>query len=417
LTNSSGRLPGQRADVINLSLGASGSCDAILQQVISAARNAGSVIVAAAGNENTSRTSIPASCDGVISVSALDANRTRAPYSNFGATVDVAAPGGDVRSDRDGDGNPDGVYSTYSSRSDDGTYSSTHAYLMGTSMASPHMAGVIALMKSVNPALTPAIIDRLLNSGALTDDIGAPGRDNLGVGAINAVKAVRAASTNTPIQPARLGVIPTSINFGDALGSSDVAVSNVGGGTISVTATAVSDTWLTVTPVQVDAAGLGTYRVQVNRAGLANGVYNGRVDFRSSPTEAVRVTVLMQVASTTVTPDAGQHYLLLIDPATGDTRDQVDVLARGSAVNFSFTGVAPGQYELVAGTDLNNDGFICDDGEACAEYPVYGERVIIDASADVNGLSLATTFHANAVAESAASVRERRTRTGFRRLR
>ena len=69
-----------------------------------------------------------------------------------------------------------------------------YATWMGTSMATPHVAGVIALMKAVAPSLTPQAITNLLASGALTDDLGAPGKDDqFGYGLINASKAVAAA--------------------------------------------------------------------------------------------------------------------------------------------------------------------------------------------------------------------------------
>jgi serine protease len=420
LANRSGRLPPTRADVINLSLGALGPCPQALQQAINDARAAGSVIVAAAGNENTSTTSFPAACNGVISVSALDARSARAPYSNFGTTVDVGAPGGDVGSDRDGDGNGDGIYSTHSSRNTNGTYSATHTYLQGTSMASPHVAGVIALMRSVNPALTPAAIDTLIENGSITDDIGAPGRDELGVGRINARKAVTAASTNPPSQPARLSVTPSSLSFGIAGSSEEVLVSNAGSGAISVTGTSVSAPWLTVTPVAVDANGLGRYRIQVNRAGLANGVYSGSVEFRSSPTASTRVSVLMEVASTAIESSAGPHYLLLIDANTGESRYQVEVLARGTSLAFSFPNVAHGQYELAVGTDANNDGLICDDGEACGQYPVYGQPDIIEVNAPVSGLIVTTSYHTDVAPQRANASSTKKvasdTARGFRLL-
>lgn len=414
LSNSSGRVPAQRAQVMNLSLGGLGTCPAPMQDAIAAARAQGTVVVAAAGNSNTSTPSTPASCDGAISVSAIDALRQRAPYSNYGDTVDVAAPGGNVGADRDGDGYPDGVYSTHASRS--GTnYGSTHTHLQGTSMASPHVAGVVALMMSVKPNLTPAEVDTLLANGSLTDDIGDAGRDSLGVGAINALKAVLAASTNPGPQPARLDVVPSTLNFGNVGTSHDVVVSNAGSGTISVTGTATSVPWLTIAPVNPDANGLGTYRIQLDRTGLAPGVYRGVVEFANSGAPA-RVDVLMQVSTTAIEADVGQHYLLLIDPATGDAAYQIEVLVRGDTVAFSFPEVAQGQYELSIGTDSNNDGFICDDGEACGQYPVYGEPRIIEVSAPVANLAITTTYRTDVAPGANAVGGAVSTKTGKRRL-
>ena len=135
----------------------------------------------------------PASMDGVISVSAVDPNREKAIYSNSGPYVDVAAPGGSACGCPTGD-----VWSTWA---DESTGAFDYQFLNGTSMASPHVAGVIALMKSVNAALTPQDIDDLLMGShpllpgvQITSDLGVPGRDDVfGSGLIDAFKAVTAA--------------------------------------------------------------------------------------------------------------------------------------------------------------------------------------------------------------------------------
>jgi serine protease len=114
--------------------------------------------------------------------------------------------------------------------------------------------------------------------------------------------------------------------------------------------------------------------------------------------------VIAQVASAPVVANAGHHYVLLIDPITGDTFDQDEVDAKGGPVNFSFLGVPAGQYELTAGTDLNNDGFICDEGEACAEYPVFGESTpIVVSGTNLSGLNMLTSYRSNADAGTTAT--------------
>ena len=96
LSNDSGTLPSQPAKVINMSFGARGTCDATAVELFEAVRAQGAVVVAAAGNENSSAQQTPASCPNVISVAAVGPLRTKAPYSNFGSTVDLSAPGGDM---------------------------------------------------------------------------------------------------------------------------------------------------------------------------------------------------------------------------------------------------------------------------------------------------------------------------------
>ncbi len=111
LPNDSGTVPPRRADVINLSLGST-YADAEDQAVFEAARTAGVVVVAAAGNSADSERFYPAAYPGVLAVSAVDINKNLAPYSSFGSWVSVAAPGGSTARDVNGDGKPDGVLST-----------------------------------------------------------------------------------------------------------------------------------------------------------------------------------------------------------------------------------------------------------------------------------------------------------------
>ncbi len=150
LTNASGFLPAKKADVINLSLGGSIPCPGS-QEVVNQLVNKGVIVIAAAGNESTSLQSFPAAFNNVISVSATTITDERANYSNFGSTIDLAAPGGDTGDDLNGDGYADGILSTlmvvekYTSN-----ITTENRFLQGTSMASPHVAGVAALMKSVS---------------------------------------------------------------------------------------------------------------------------------------------------------------------------------------------------------------------------------------------------------------------------
>ncbi len=418
LPNDSGFVPADGADVINLSLGGPGFCANAWQSAINAVRAAGATVVAAAGNSSADGNFQPAGCAGVISVSAVDAGRMRAPYSNFGTGVDVSAPGGNVSADVDGDGYPDGVFSTHAFF-DGFTYFSDFASLHGTSMAAPHVSGVIALMKSVNPALTPEDIDDLLSSGAITDDIGPPGPDSLGVGMINALKAVQAAGGPPGTRPPQLAVVASSINFGDVTAFNEVVVSNAGDGTLSVTGSATSDLWLSVSPLQVDGNGLGTYRIDVGREVLTPGTYSGWVEFTGDVGTAVRTTVLMQVSTTPFTADAGQHYVLLVNPSTLETVQQAEVRATGALSSYQLGDLEPGDYLLVAGTDLNNDGFICDDGEACGEYPVFGAieviSEVISLTTPRSNVDFATGFRASIPGQLASDQKARR--TGFARLR
>ncbi|MEL7022693.1 MAG: S8 family peptidase [Pseudomonadota bacterium] len=163
---SGGSVPGtpanaNPADVINMSLGGGGSCSTTTQSAINQARANGSTVVVAAGNSNTNASGFnPANCSGVITVASTNRNGGRAYYSNFGAAVDVAAPGGDIRASAS-----NGVLSTLNSGSS-GPGSNNYAFYQGTSMAAPHVAGLAALLKAVDSTLTPNEIESIITSTA-----------------------------------------------------------------------------------------------------------------------------------------------------------------------------------------------------------------------------------------------------------
>lgn len=146
------------ARVINLSLGGTRACSATYQSAIDAARGAGAIVVAAAGNSAMDAAfTTPANCVGVISVGATDPDGNLSSFSNYGATVDISAPGGEMSSALD----PNGILSTYNSGAQSADAMS-YAYLQGTSMAAPHVAGVASLVLSAAPALGPDQVAAIL---------------------------------------------------------------------------------------------------------------------------------------------------------------------------------------------------------------------------------------------------------------
>ncbi|WP_455207991.1 PKD domain-containing protein [Kaarinaea lacus] len=402
LPNDSGTVPAQRADIINLSLGGPTNTTTA-PTAYRLARDAGVIVVAAAGNDSSNGLFAPAAYDGVVSVSATNISRQLASYSNFGSTIDVAAPGGDS-GDLNADGFFDGVLSTGGDDSN-GPVVFNYRFAAGTSMASPHMAGVAALMKSVYPGLTPAIFDSMLANGELTDDLGSPGRDNsFGYGLINAQKAVTAAvNAGNPAPPpppaAVLQLSPTSINLGIALTSAQFTVSNAGGGTLSVTnITNDSSGWLSVTPASVDASGLGSYTITIDRNGLLDGVYTATITVTSSAGTQT-AAVIMQVNSAATADYAGFHYIELIDAATMQLFDRVISNGSNGVYDFTFPGVPLGMYHIRAGSDLDKDGVLCEVGDSCGAFPtmdIISQHVMVDGSTtNLNGLDFSTGFSVN----------------------
>ncbi len=177
-------------DVVNLSLGSpGGTCSTAFQTAIDAARAAGAVVVAAAGNsqlEAPGETSVPASCNGVISVGAVTADGRVADYSSNNRFVDVVAPGGNSRTSF-----TDGVLSTVG---DNG-----HDWREGTSMAAPYVSGLAALLRSARPSLTPDQVEGLIEAGAETGD----GRDGAyGWGLVSAERTAQALVRGDRPRPA-----------------------------------------------------------------------------------------------------------------------------------------------------------------------------------------------------------------------
>ncbi len=167
------------ADVINMSLGGGGESQ-LMKDAIDYAYSKGVAIVAAAGNENENSAAYPARYPHVIGVSALGPDGEKAPYSNYGAGVDISAPGGSdagkiLQETIDPDNEGTAVFRGY----------------QGTSMASPHVAGVAALIKAAGVKEPDQVAEVLQQSVRTIED------DNLnyyGAGQLNAEAAVKLAT-------------------------------------------------------------------------------------------------------------------------------------------------------------------------------------------------------------------------------
>lgn len=161
------------AKIINMSLG-SYYGSGVIQAAVNNAIQKGVLLVAAAGNDGLDHVNYPAAYSGVLAVSALDSNDSLANFTNYGDQISLAAPGVNI-------------LSTYSGPGADP--SNPYVYMSGTSMATPFVAGLAALVLSEDPSLTAASVKDTLRFSA--DDLGAVGKDvKFGYGRINAYKAV-----------------------------------------------------------------------------------------------------------------------------------------------------------------------------------------------------------------------------------
>jgi serine protease len=190
------------ADIINLSLGGPRRDDTgreidytLLKEAINDAVNTyGVTVIAASGNDGIGEVGYPAALDNVIAVGAVDFSKNRTFYSNYGRELDLVAPGGVLSQDPDGDGLKNGgiLQETFIESFGFRFFALgwDYYFITGTSMASPHVAGVAALIKAKHPDWGPQQIrDALINTA---EDLGAPGKDNeYGYGLVDAFAALQ----------------------------------------------------------------------------------------------------------------------------------------------------------------------------------------------------------------------------------
>jgi subtilisin family serine protease len=171
------------AKVINLSLGGFGTCSLTYQTAIDTAVGRGSTVVVSAGNSNDdSQFHRPANCNNVVVAASIDSNGKRWSSSNYGAAVDIAAPGVQI-------------FSNLNTGSRGPVNNTTYGAYSGTSMAAPHVSGVIALMLSRDPTLTPSQIETRLKVSSNVTPFGGGVCDSqplktCGAGIINAGQVV-----------------------------------------------------------------------------------------------------------------------------------------------------------------------------------------------------------------------------------
>ncbi len=334
------------ASVVNMSIGGDGAPSRLYQDVFDLAAQKGAIVVIAAGNEAEDTTNkSPCNHANVICVGSVDFAGKPAPYSNQGKEVTVMAPGGDKSVDLNGDGSPDGVLSTVK-----GGY----AYLEGTSMASPHVAGVVALMKSFDSSLSYAAIRSALQRGSLAmKDCG-----GCGAGRLMANLALAEVKKGVPAA-AQLIATPSTLVLTPSKASDVVTLSNIGNQTAEFKYSTSSG--------EAEAIELGdgavdrlepwdTFKLtlKVNFSKLKN--KEGDFDVQLLPKDGDQTplaTIILKVREERKPPPPAAVALLAQD----DKEEWVVVAQTVADASGAYSLKAPaGEYLLLAVVDSNSNG-------------------------------------------------------------
>lgn len=389
LQSAGGRQLPAPVDVINLSLGSYDN-SSTLRNAIAQAVSAGSIVVAAAGNDASSQDFYPAAHPDVVGVSSVNERKGRSGFSNFGNYVDVAAPGGTHYTSAYYDGFQDAILST--------VYANEYSELAGTSMAAPHVAGVVALMREIDPDLSNAEFHTLLETGQITESIDLENvsesreRQYFGAGLINASMAVTAAGGEIPDT---LIVSPGELGFIDGTTDGTFTLSNPGsGGAVEVLAITPSKVWLAISPGDPSdyINGLGIYTVEASLPQAQN-IDSAEIEIEyridGGPSQYVAIPVFLSKALTTEDTVGDLNIYLVrwqdIERAESNGDVLVDIYdalvgdynPRTKRYEFEFTDVPNGLYVLEASTDNDGDSIYFDLGEARGAYPLLSEAQLI----------------------------------------
>lgn len=418
---------GKKADVVNLSLGGLPRIQQ-LEDAIAFGVQQGMIFVGAAGNSATSQQSFPAASANVLAVSAVDAAGRLASYSNFGSWIDLAAPGGDASRDGNNDGRADVVWSTGAVEGPSG-FEASYTGLQGTSMAAPHVAGVMALLKQQDSSRDYSAIRGLLEAGELTNYSGSRS-DQLGYGVLDASRALKASGNVTVLSPS-----PSQVLLGNETSLEQrVILEKIGTDNVTNLSISQPPAWFSVTQTNLSGGGIALDFV-LNESALEENVsYRDvlRVTYTSDQERTVDIPVVAQVLSDEFARTAGTHFVLLVNTTPNEdgffeAESQLAVDPENGSYSFRFkrddgvepkslNEVAPGSYYLVAGSDIDGDGIICQPGEACAEYPVSGLRevITIEAGQEQQNVSMTTSFTRPTISASSPEILPRPGFQGYR---
>ena len=356
------------------------------------------ILVSAAGNEDQDVVNVtPANIESIISVGAFRFDGQRASYSNWGAQVDVMAPGGQTNVDQNGDGQPDGIYSFHGN---------DYRWEHGTSMAAPHVSGVLGLALAVNPDLNQTTSHLLIYD---TADQSGQCNEGCGVGLLNAGNMILVVSGGQLPEPTpRLALDSDRVTFFQGQTEAQITVFNLGGGTLSYESTVDGEhaNLFSVSPASGTArAATGeVIRLTLARGGLSEGYAEltirgvGEAEGQSKTLPLTfRDTVAVENQVLTAIVEAFE----VLDDDTIQTSGVLATARRGEGFAWQLDGLTSGRYYVFAVGDDNGDGYYDSELESFGAYPSTAspKSIFVDENQLLKGVDFALSFVTDSMVE------------------
>ncbi len=343
------------AKVINMSLGSEGACSNTYRNAINQVIAAGKIVVASAGNKNTSAEHTPSDCPGVIAVAAVGRSGAKASYSSFGSRVNIAAPGGDgsdlLALDNTGTTVP---------------AAATVVGTQGTSLAAPVVSGIVSLMTGLRPDLDAASVTRILAASARPFPDASCTTATCGAGIVDAAAALRATRDRS------VGVA-TLVGFQDAdtgRPNADLAlkVTNLSESPLSIGAAAIvsggADYSVSASTCAGSLAPDSSCVLSLRFNPAATGVRSGEMQFSASDGRTYRVSLAgYAYASAAITEQkagtssAPQYIARAPDGSYWYTQPSANRVARmtpqGQVTEYAVPTASSNPFDIVAGADGN----------------------------------------------------------------
>lgn len=272
-------------------------------------------------------------------------------------------------------------------------------------MASPHVAGVAALMRSIWPSMTPADFDSALAAGKLTSPAaGASSKTKeYGYGLVDAAKSVAYAlekNQSAGSTPSYLSADPATLDFGSTGTTQALNIRKFGTAEVRDISPLVSAKWLKIAKSSSSSSS-DTYVLSVDRTGVVPGAYSLILRITDTFGNTQDVVISMRVAGSTATSSsAAPVYVLVWDAISQKTVAFVQIDSTTlSSRDFNLTPLkSTTTYLLIAGSDSDNDRVICEVGDLCSAWPIDEKLSGVSSSTSTNSVKLTVGFENRSVA-------------------